>query len=850
MITCEREEINMSIKSNHSELDLPIMKVIPSVKKTLKEHSSAVLVAEAGAGKTTVVPLSLLDEEWVQGKKIIMLEPRRLAARNAAARMAQHLGEPVGKTVGYRVRMDSKVSKDTRIEVVTEGILTRMLQHDQALEEVALLIFDEFHERNLHGDLALALALDSRSVLRDDLRILVMSATLEAEPVVSLLGEAELITCEGRTYPVETKYVPKLQSVDMETHMAQVIPCALREQDGDVLAFLPGAREIHRVMKKLEEMMLGPEVKIYPLYGALSPAEQDLAILKAGPNERKVILATTIAESSLTIEGIGAVVDSGLRRDSVFSSKSGMNRLVTIPISKASADQRKGRAGRTSSGICYRLWSTSEQDARPEKNRPELLTTDLAPVVLELAVWGVRKPDELRWLDLPPAGAYEAAAVLLKQLGCLDNRGHATSRGKRIAGMGTHPRIGHMLLQAAELGLARDASLLGALLQQESSRRLIESAGSDLRPQLDYLRTASAAGFASAAPQDEVLRRLILESRQLYREVESRDKTGETPPPQDSCGILLAFAYPDRIGQRREDGRYLLASGRGVRAASDMRGTAPYIVVASSDDQGSDGLIRAFAPVELDEIYTYLSELVVTEEEVYWDKNTRSVRAVRRQRRGAIILKEMNYPDPPEEQVLQALLEGIQAEGVSLLSIGKTTRQLLERMQFLHKANPDWPDLSDEHLLEYLLEHLPPYLAGVRSAAGLQQISITSVLLDSLSWEQRQILDKEAPTHYTVPSGSKIPIRYDGQGAPYIAVRLQEMFGLLESPRLGQGRIPLTIHLLSPAQRPVQVTSDLASFWREGYFEVKKDLKGRYPKHYWPEDPLQAAATNRVRPKS
>ncbi|WP_454190671.1 ATP-dependent helicase HrpB [Paenibacillus sp. Marseille-Q7038] len=833
----------------NQDYDLPIYQVIPEIKSKLKQKTSAVLVAEPGAGKTTVVPLALLEEEWMNNKKMIMLEPRRLAARNAAMRMAKSIGEPVGKTVGYRVRMDSKVSSETRIEVVTEGILTRMLQHDQALEDVGLLIFDEFHERNLHGDLALALALECQSVLREDLRILVMSATLEAEPVTSLLGDAALITCMGRTYPVETKYVPKLHNIDMEAHMAQVIPLALRQQEGHVLAFLPGAKEIHRVMRKLEEQNLGPNIKVYPLYGALSQQEQDRAILTPGTVERKVILATTIAESSLTIEGIGAVVDSGLRRDSVFSSRSGMSRLVTIPISKASADQRKGRAGRTAEGICYRLWSASEQDAKPEKNRPEILTADLAPVALELAMWGVQDPGDLRWLDLPPAGAYEAATALLQQLGCLDDRGQATSRGKQIAGMGTHPRLGHMLLQAAKLGLARDASLLGALLQQGSSR--LPGAGWDLRPQLEHLRTLSAAGFASAASQDEAsLRSLIQESRQLYREVESRQIEGESLPPDDSCGLLLAFAYPDRIGQRREDGRYFLASGRGVRTSSAMSGlTSPYIVVAEADDQGVDGLIRTCAPLGLADIYSYLKELITTQEKVYWDKSTRSVRSLKWQKRGEIILKEMAYPSPPEEDILLALLAGIREEGLSVFSMNKSTRQLVERMQFLHRVNPAWPDLSDSALLEYLLKHIPPYLTGVRSAAGLQQISITSVLLDSLSWEERQTLEKEAPTHYTVPSGSKIPIRYDGQGAPYIAVRLQEMFGLTESPRLGEGRVPLTLHLLSPAQRPVQVTSDLNSFWREGYFEVKKDLKGRYPKHYWPEDPLQAVATNRVKPK-
>ncbi|MCM3782830.1 ATP-dependent helicase HrpB [Neobacillus mesonae] len=823
---------------------LPITEVIPDLKEILAEQSSAVLVAQPGAGKTTVIPLELYNEPWLNNKKVIMLEPRRLAARNAAARMAKTLNEPIGKTVGYRVRHDTNVSKDTRIIVVTEGVLTRMLQQDQALEDIGLLIFDEFHERNLHGDLSLSLALESKLLLREDLRLLVMSATLEAEPVRKLLHNAPLITCEGRTFPVETRYVPIPYQAEMEVHMAQVIGSALKEHEGDILAFLPGAREIHRTERLLLDMNLGTSIHIHPLYGRVSVEEQDRAVSRASAQERKIVLATTIAESSLTIEGITVVIDSGIRRESLYSSRTGMSRLVTVPISKASSDQRRGRAGRVEPGVCYRLWSHSEQDARPDSSKPEILTADLTQLVLELAAWGTTDPSELTWLDAPPPGPYEEAKQLLVTLGCLNERGGITSRGREVAGLGTHPRLGNMLLQAAGMGLAKDASLLAALLAQGASRKA-GAAGWDLRPHLSRLRAQGT--------QDAAELRILQESRQLYSALSEHRLMPEVPAGEYSWGLLLAFAYPDRIGQRREDGRYLLSSGRGARLhASDAAGKqdeAAYIVVAEADDQGADGLIRLAAPLLIQDVLKFMPDLVEIQDDIVWDKRTQSVRARKLQRLSALILKEMAYPDPPEDKVTAALLTGIRGEGIRRLSLNPSALQLIERLRFMHTAFQDWPELSSEEgLIEYITERIAPYLSGVRTAAQLQKISISSVILDSLTWEERQQLDREAPTHFTAPSGSRIRIEYSGPGAPYIAVRLQEMFGLERTPAIGAGRIPVTIHLLSPAQRPVQVTKDLESFWREGYFEVKKDLKGRYPKHYWPDDPLEAVPTNRVKP--
>ncbi|MFE6073349.1 ATP-dependent helicase HrpB [Paenibacillus sp. NPDC057886] len=834
--------------------DLPIQQIIPELMQLFQEKDTGVLIAEPGAGKTTVVPLALLEEPWVAGLKIIMLEPRRLAARSAAARMAASLGEKAGQTVGYRVRMDTRVSQSTRIEVVTEGVLTRMLQQDQGLEDTAMIIFDEFHERHLHGDLGLALALESRAMLRPDLKLLVMSATLDPAPVCALLGEGtKWIDCPGRTFPVETRYISKSASEQIETFTARAVVKALAEHEGDVLVFLPGAKEIHRTERELSNLMLPAHVQVHALYGSMPVERQDEAVRPAEEGKRKVVLSTSIAESSLTLAGVKVVVDAGLSRASVFSPRTGMSRLVTLPVSKASADQRRGRAGRIAPGVCYRLWSEEAHGVLPDAAKPEIASADLAPLALELAAWGVQSPAELQWLDTPPAAAYGQAQALLRQLGGLDDAGRITPFGRRMNTLGVHPRLASMLLRAAELGLASYASMLAALLQEPAGLRSSGSAGAgtDLRPRVEALLTADSSGMPQAAASvadGAAVRRMLQESRQLRSALGSA--ADPVQPNEDSCGWLLSFAYPDRIGQRREDGRYLLSSGRGVRlAATESLSRSAYLVAAEADDQGADARILLAAPVQEKRLLELGPHLLHEEVQVAWDRNTRSVRAHRRLRIGAITLKESSIAQPPEEQVLEALLSGIRIEGLDCLPWTKSSRQLADRMRFLHYHLPEWPDLIEDHLTEELAEHLSPFLTGMRSAADLKRLSMQDVLLGGLNWEQRQQLDREAPTHIQVPSGSRIPVDYSRPEDPALAVRLQEMFGQQETPRIGGGRVPLTMHLLSPAQRPVQVTRDLANFWRETYFEVKKDLKGRYPKHYWPDDPLEAIATNRAKPR-
>ncbi|PZT54688.1 ATP-dependent helicase HrpB [Paenibacillus silvae] len=836
--------------------DLPIQAIIPELQQCFREQDTAVLIAEPGAGKTTVVPLAMLEQPWLEGKKIVMLEPRRIAARSAASRMAAVLGEKTGQTVGYRVRMDTRVSSGTRIEVVTEGVLTRMLQQDQGLEDTAMIIFDEFHERHLHGDLGLALALESRAMLRPDLKLLVMSATLDPAPVSSLLGEGtRIVHCAGRTFPVETRYVPKPAAVELESWTARTIIRALTEEQGDILVFLPGAREIHRTERELMQASLPAQVNVHTLYGSMAAEKQDEAIRAAAEGWRKVVLSTSIAESSLTIPGVKVVVDAGQSRASSFSARTGMSRLVTLPVSKASADQRRGRAGRIAPGVCYRLWSEEAHGALPDTARPEISSADLAPLALELAAWGVQSPAELSWLDIPPDAAYAQAQALLRQLGGLDDAGRITPLGRRMNTLGVHPRLASMLLRAAELGLASYASTLAALLQEPAGLRSGSAsaggAGVDLRPRVEALLAAGSSAMPHAAGADgAAVRRMLQESRQLCSAL-GGPAADPVQPDEDSCGLLLSFAYPDRIAQRREDGRYLLSSGRGVRlGAIESLSRSAYLVAAEADDQGADARILLAAPLQEQTVLRAAQHLLHEEVQVAWDRTTRSVRAHKRQRIGALIIKESPAAQPPEEQVLEALLTGIRLEGLEMLPWSKTSRQLADRMRFLHKHLPEWPDLIEDHLTDELAEQLTPYLTGMRSAADLKRLSMHDVLLGGLSWTQRQQLDEEAPTHILVPSGSRIPVDYSNSDDPVLAVRLQEMFGQQETPRIGGGRVPVTLHLLSPAQRPVQVTRDLANFWRETYFEVKKDLKGRYPKHYWPDDPLEATATNRAKPRT
>ncbi|MCM3745898.1 ATP-dependent helicase HrpB [Paenibacillus pasadenensis] len=854
---------------------LPVEQVLPELVQALENGTRAVLVAQPGAGKTTRVPLALLGCGWLGGRKLLMLEPRRLAARSAAAFMARQLGEEPGGTIGYRVRLETKVGPATRIEVVTEGVLTRLLQDDPALEAYGAVIFDEFHERHLHGDLGLALCLQSAALLREDMRLLVMSATLDAAKVAGLLGGAPVISSEGRQYPVETHYRPRASRSRLEEDAAEAVLEALREQDGDVLVFLPGMADIRRTDGELRRRGVPAECDIRQLHGSLPLSAQDEAVAVCPPGRRKIVLATSIAESSLTVVGVRAVVDAGLMRVPRFSPRTGMTRLETVPVSQASADQRRGRAGRTSPGQCWRLWSQEAHRLLPPFGTPELLEADLAPLALELAAWGAAGPQELDWLDAPPEAAYEQAVALLQRLGALSPERRITPHGRHMAALGGHPRLAHMALEAARLGWAAAACELAALLGERDPLRGERSA--DVRLRLEALRAAGRGGDAALAG---AAARAAAEARQWERALaalpgapgtaaagETSRSGGANAPARAASGasvgaafaaagapdtgLLLALAYPDRIAQRRPDGRYLLAVGRGAALPHAQQLSADsYLVAAELDDSGTESRIDLAAPVDMMRLEALQPALFTAEEAIEWDSAAAAVRCRKRMRLGALVIREAQLEKPEPERVTAALLEGVRQDGLlRLLPWSKATRQLQARMILMHNVQPDWPDATDEALVIELESWLAPYVSGIRSAAGLQKADLAAALDSLLGWERRRQLDAYAPTHLTVPSGSRIPVDYSDPAAPFLAARLQELFGMLQTPRVGNGRLPVVIHLLSPAQRPVQVTKDLESFWSSTYFDVRKELKVRYPKHYWPEDPTQAQATSRVRPK-
>lgn len=832
--------------------ELPIAAILPELKTTLTEQANLVLVAPPGAGKTTRVPLALLGEPWLADRKIVVLEPRRLAARSVARYMATLLGEPVGRTVGYRVHRDTCVSAHTRIEVVTEGVLTRLLQSDPALENVGLVIFDEFHERSLQADLGLALALECQSVLRQDLKLIVMSATLETQAVSALLGDAPVIRSEGKLFPVQTFYLPVTSEERLEKSIADRVQVALRQQTGDILVFLPGAGEIRRVERWLEGRTIDESVKISCLYGDLSPDRQDEALMPSRSGQRKVVLSTAIAETSLTVEGIGAVIDSGLMRVPRFSPRTGMSRLETVQVSRSSADQRRGRAGRLGPGSCYRLW-TEQEDARLIlRNTPEILESDLASLALELAAWGVSEPQRLRWIDLPPQAAWCQAIELLQELGAVGADGKITAHGQRMNRTGLHPRLAHMLLTAVPLGLGQEACCLAALLgERDVLRSTDRSEDVDLRLRLAIIRQGQA-GLDEAGQSAYIVDRNRL--GRLRQEIAYWQKTfgigGKAEFDSDCCGILLALAYPDRIGQGRGKGRFLLRNGRGaVLKEQQPLAAESYIVAADLVDGGADSRIFAAAPVTEQDLRRHLAAQIAETLTVSWDSRAKAVRAVKCERLGALVLKEESVAARDREQVLAALLQGIRLEGLAILPWTPGSSALLNRLRFIQQLAPDWPDFGEAGLLSELEIWLAPYLYGIRNAQQLDRIKLGEALLARLTWAQQQTLNQWAPTHLAVPSGGRIAVDYSDAAAPVLAVKLQEMFGATDTPTIAGGRAPVTLQLLSPAGRPIQVTRDLASFWRQGYFAVKKDLKGRYPKHYWPDDPLAAVPTNRVRPR-
>ena len=845
--------------------DLPITDALPELLATLEKFNNVVLQAPPGAGKTTMVPLALLDCKWLGDRNIIMLEPRRLAARSAAARMADLLGETLGETVGYQIRGERKAGKRTRILVVTEGVLTRLLQSDPELSKTALVIFDEFHERNLQGDLSLALCLQSQEYLREELKLLVMSATLETEAVAALLGNAPVISSEGRSYPVHIRYLAHQQQPgelrQLPAQMARQIAQLLDEQEGSLLAFLPGVGEIKKVEQLLKEQ-LGErdDIILAPLYGDLNRQQQDLAISPAPGGRRKVVLATNVAETSLTIEGIRMVVDSGLMRESRFDPNTGMNRLVTASISQASATQRCGRAGRLSEGMCLRLWSESRQQGLASKNTPEILLSDLAPLMLELAQWGVRAVDELRWLDLPPPGPVAQAQDLLEQLGAVDSEKRITSHGSAMLRLGTHPRLAHMMLRSRTLGLSREACVLAALLSERDIFRGEARWDRDI-----YRRVRVLLGEKKDSSADRGAVHSIRQQAKTWQAQLSRtpDQQNSAHAPDslddiDRIGVLLGLAYPDRIARNRRDHerRFVLASGRGAHFShDDALAHEEFLVIAELDGQGRDARIQLAARISEHALREYFSDLIKTEECVRWDDAAARAVASERTSLGRIVLEEQPAKSISGELVSRALLDGIRQKGLKILPWTREAAGLRARVEFLRRKAAEYPTLIEglslpdwrEETLEASLEGwLLPHLNGMNKLEQLKQLSLHSILLGQLEWTCQQQLDTLAPSHFTVPSGSRIQIDY-AEAEPVLAVRLQEMFGLGETPTILKGQYRLTIHLLSPAQRPVQVTRDLASFWANTYQEVKKELRIKYQKHFWPDDPLTAQATSKTK---
>ncbi|MGY3441027.1 MULTISPECIES: ATP-dependent helicase HrpB [unclassified Bradyrhizobium] len=856
---------------------LPIDAVLDELDRTLDRHNAAVLVAPPGAGKTTRVPLALLDAPWARGKKIIVLEPRRIAARASAERMAKTLRERPGETVGYRVRFGSKVSRATRIEVVTEGIFSRQILDDPELNGVAAVLFDEFHERSLDADLGLALARDAQTGLREDLRILVMSATLDGARVAKLLGDAPVVESEGRAFPVETRYVGRKVEVPVERQMAETIATALRADAGSVLAFLPGAAEIRRTQTFLAERVHDASVEIVPLFGALDASVQDRAIAPAPKGIRKVVLATSIAETSLTIEGVRIVVDCGLARVPRYEPDMALTRLETVRASRAAVDQRRGRAGRIEPGVCYRLWDEPQTASLPAYTAPEILSADLSSLVLDLAQWGVSDPASLAFLDPPPGPALKEARSLLSELGALDADGRITEEGQSLRALALPPRLARMIVDSARFGMGEEAAEIAAVLTE----RGLGGDSVDLDHRLDQFRRdrsqrassarSMAARWASqvAASEDALTSPSPLAGEGRGEGATRAVSPGAAPFPNPSpkeggepyrsrvpnadlsTGVMLAFAFPDRVAKNRGNGSFVLANGRGAAVEQTAAlARLPYIAVAELTGTAASGRILLAAPITQEEIEQRFADQIETIEEVTFDRSAMALRARRRRSLHAITFSEAPMPLTPSAETARIFADGLIAAGLDRLPWSKQAKQWRDRVMFLRKAEDDsWPDLSDAALAARADDWLVGALYDKTALKDLSAGDVSDALMTLLPWELRARLDREAPTHFEAPTGTQLAIDYEAEQGPTIAVRLQELFGLNSHPSIAKGAVPLVLELLSPAQRPVQVTRDLPGFWRGSYAAVRSDLRGRYPRHPWPEDPASAMPTRRVKPR-
>ena len=817
---------------------LPIDAVLGELRAKSATDTRLVLVAPPGAGKTTRVPLVLKDETFAQGGKIILLEPRRLAARAAAERMAATLGENVGETVGLRVRLQSRISAKTRIEVVTEGVFARMILDDPELKGVAAVLFDEFHERSLDADLGLALALEAQAGLREDLRILVMSATLDGARVSKLMGDCPVIMSEGRAYPIETRHLPREARSRIDEDMARAIQTALRAESGSILAFLPGQGEIRRVAQMLDGN-IPADADLAPLYGAMDRAAQDRAVMPAKSGRRKIVLATSIAETSLTIEGVRVVIDSGLARVPRFEPDLGLTRLETVRVSRAAADQRRGRAGRTEPGVCYRLWEEAATGALEAFSRPEILSADLSSLLLDLAAWGVRDPNQLAWLDPPPAPALKEARQLLVSLDALDETGAITPQGQAIRALALPPRLARMVIEAAKLGEARLAADLAAVLVE----RGLGGERIDLAERVENFRR-------DRAQRAEDARRLARGfAEEAARQTGRKDQDGGD---HHDCGRLIAIAYPDRIAKTRgRDGEFLMVNGRaGAMEGHERLAREPYLAIAEISGRAGASRILAGAALCAEDVEAVSGAHIIERDEVTFDRQSLSLRRRRARKLGAIALAEQILPVEANAQTAAALAQGAASVGIDKLPWTKAQKQWRDRVMFLRRAEGDeWPDLSDEALAKTAEVWLAPFIEGRTSLNAISANDLDAALSACLPWDMTRRLDAEAPTHFEAPTGSRVAVDYEAEGGPVLAIRVQELFGLSTHPSLAGGRVPLTLHLLSPAHRPIQITKDLPGFWKGSWAAVRTEMKGRYPRHPWPDDPASAAPTTRAKPR-